>query len=247
MKAMLFAAGLGTRLYPHTADRPKALVEINGKTLLELAVNRLREHGAEQIVVNIHHFAAKMLSFLKEQNYFDGVVTVSDETGQVLETGGGLQKASKFFQGGAPFLVYNVDVVTDLSLSDLYETHLKSGALATLAVRDRSTSRYLLFDETYQLCGWEHAKHEQFRMARIGEGNLSRRAFSGVHVISPELLGMMKHKGVFSIIETYLDLAANHQIKAFLHNDSVWMDIGKPDALAKAREMAKKGLAGKLF
>lgn len=241
MKAMVFAAGLGTRLYPLTASKPKALVEVGNITLLERAINKLRKNGAEQILVNVHHFADKMKAFIEERDYFEGTVTISDESEKVLETGGGLKKAAWFFEGGDPFLVYNADIITDFDLSSFYQKHLESGALATLAVRERETSRYLLFDESGQLCGWEHAQKNIIRMARVGHGNLSRKAFSGIHVISPEIFGKMKHEGVFSIIETYLDLASNNKIMAMPHDDSFWLDIGKPESLEKANQLFNQG------
>ena len=237
MKAMIFAAGLGTRLRPLTNDRPKALVEVGGMTMLEMVIRRLKHYGFDEIVVNVHHFADKVEAFLVENSNFGIRIAVSDERALLLDTGGGLKRAGFFFEEGEPFLVHNTDILTDLDLGALYRSHVDSGALATLAIRDRSTSRYLLWDESLKLCGWTNIKSGEVKMARKTEAPLTRLAFSGIQVIDPGIFPLMQNEEVFSIIHTYLALAGSHEIRGYRHDETLWMDLGKIPQLEEAEKV----------
>lgn len=241
MKAMLFAAGLGTRLRPLTNTIPKALVEINGVTLLERALRHLQEAGAEEIIVNTHHFAEQIAAFLRAQNNFGLRVEISFEA-ELLDTGGGLKKAAWFFDDGKPFFVRNTDVISQLDLTRIYRFHVEHNALATLAVKPRRTKRYLVFDEEGRLCGRrELALSPSDEIAALPrEERTALLAFDGIHVISPALLGMMEEEGAFSIIDTYLRLAAaGEKILAFRSDGYYWRDVGKlPELEEIAKELA---------
>jgi NDP-sugar pyrophosphorylase family protein len=237
--AMLFAAGLGTRLRPLTNDRPKALVELGDKPLLERAIQQLKKAGITELVINVHHFADQIVAFLADKENFGLTIHVSDERAQLLETGGGLLKAKPWLEPG-PFLVMNTDVVTNLDLRQLMQAHLKSRAIATLAIRQRNTSRYLLFDESRQLVGWENTKTGEQRMSRpISE--YQPYGFSGIHVISPELFDYMPEVlAKFSIIDTYLAAAKTAFVQGFPHDDDVWYDVGKPEQLRAAEKVLRE-------
>ena len=251
MKAMILAAGLGTRLRPLTDDRPKALVTVAGRTLLEMTLSRLRSFGVREVIVNVHHHAEQIVDYLEANRNFGMRIEVSREE-VLLDTGGGLKKAAWFFlEAGtdsappikdpidAPFLVHNVDVLSAIDLAGMMRFHAEHNALATLAVQDRETSRYLLFDEQGQLCGR--------RMGRDGKPELIRPAkhvqalaFSGIHVLSPRIFSMFQEEGAFSIINAYLRLAAQgEKILAFRADGSYWRDLGRPQNLSEAaRDLA---------
>lgn len=233
MKAMIFAAGLGTRLRPLTNDRPKALVEVLGKTLLQHAVEHLKRFGITDIVVNIHHFGAKVLEVLEEHQNFDCNIIISDERATLLETGGGLLKAKAHFEGEEALVIYNVDVLSNIDLLEMLHYHKQHKALATLATRSRESSRYLLFNEDQELCGWTNTKTNEIKNVRPAK-HKEQYAFSGIHIIDPTLLNLMTQKGKFSITDTYLDLAAQHKIIAYPHDGDYWFDVGKPERLAAA-------------
>lgn len=235
MKALIFAAGLGTRLRPLTNDKPKALVEINGKTLLQITVEKLVSFGFNEIMVNIHHFADLMIETIEKNKGWGANITISDERNELLETGGGLKKAAWFFEDGEPFLVHNVDVVHDLDLGQLYQYHLQNEALATLAVRKRSTSRYLLFNNKMQLRGWQNIKTGEVKIAKRTQGQLWSFGFSGIHVIDPKIFHLLTERGKFSIINPYLKMAKTELIQGFDHSNSVWIDVGKHESLAAAK------------
>ena len=235
MKAMIFAAGLGTRLRPLTNDRPKAMVEIHDMPLLEIQIRRLKALGFRKFVVNVHHFGQMVIDFLAAKDHFGVEIQVSDERDLLLDTGGGLKKAAEWLDGQDPFFVCNVDVVTDLNPQLLMDAHRKGNALATLALRDRSTSRYLLWDEEMRLCGWKNIKTGEVK-GNPGD-DATPLAFSGMQVISPELFPLMEQEGVFSIIDVYLDLMKTGRIKGLRHDDTLWMDVGKPPELKKAEEI----------
>lgn len=242
MKAMIFAAGLGTRLQPLTNDRPKALVEVGGYPLLEITMRRLLAFGYDEIVVNVHHFADQVEAFLQSKQYFGASVHISDERDQLLDTGGGLKKAATWLRGKESFLVHNTDVLTNLDLHAFRRAHEAGGAMATLAVRNRSTSRYLLFDEAGLLSGWRNTK--------TGEEKISRKvvatvplAFSGIQYIHPRLFDYMTENEAFSIIDVYLEAARTAKVAGFRHDDSQWLDVGKPEALAPAAIFAKELIA----
>src|ERR1700688_1424967 len=250
MKAMVLSAGLGTRLRPLTDDRPKALVEVGGRTLLEITLARLRTFGIHDVIVNVHHFADKAISFLAENKKFGMHIEVSLEN-VLLDTGGGLKKAGWFFldhsdsaakEKDEAFLLHNVDVVTTMDLQRMVQFHRDNKALATLAVQQRETSRYLLFDEQLQLCGRRVGRDAKPEIIRTAP-NTDELAFSGIHVISPRLLNLMKEEGVFSIIDTYLRLAGSgEKILAFRADDYYWRDLGKPADLQQAARDLEQGV-----
>ncbi len=237
MKAMIFAAGLGTRLQNETYYKPKALVKIGDKTLLQLAIEKLKKEGISEIVVNVHHFSELVISFVKTHDF--GIpVHISDETKMLLNTGGGLKKAAPFLLGKEPILIYNVDILSSLKLTDVVTEHKKSGALATLVVRQRNTQRYLKFDDQKKLVGWINKKSGDIRTS-IPENfeNAMEMAFSGIHIIQPQIFDLMPPKEQFSIIDLYLELAKNHKIKGYFDDSEMWMDVGKPEQLKEARKM----------
>ncbi len=234
MKAMILAAGLGTRLDPITRKVPKALAEIKGKPLLGLLIRKLAGAGFTDIIVNIHHFPDQIRDYLKKSDFGHLRVEISDESEQLLDTGGGLKKAGWFFDDGKPFLLHNVDVVSSLDLREIYNAHLRKAPLATLAVSDRSTGRYLLFNDDGLLRGWMNRKSGETRPGGIKIESLHPYAFSGIHVIDPSIFNLIREKGRFSLIELYLRLSAKANIRAYVHNSSKWLDIGIPAALEKA-------------
>ena len=238
MKAMVLAAGLGTRLRPLTDNRPKALVEVNGRTLLEITLARLREFGVTDVIINVHHFAEMLTGYLREKQNFGMSIEISRED-VLLDTGGGLKKAAHFFLKGnsdEPFLVHNVDVISTIDLRRMVHDHHERQALATLAVMDRKTSRYLLFDDQQNLCGRRAGTDAAPEFVRPA-GAVQPLAFCGIHVVSSRLLKMMTEQGAFSIIDTYLRLAGNgEQIRGFRADEYQWRDLGK---LANILEAAK--------
>jgi len=250
MKAMLLAAGLGTRLRPLTDDRPKALVEVDGRTLLEITLSRLRTFGIHDVIVNVHHFAEKVIAFLKEQKNFGMRIEVSREN-VLLDTGGGLKKAGWFFLDHSdaaanpkeePFILHNVDVVSTIDLQRMVQFHKDHQALATLAVQQRETSRYLLFDEQLQLCGRRVGREAKPEIVRAAP-KTDALAFSGIHIISPHLLTLMKEEGVFSIVDCYLRLAGiGEKIIAFRADEYYWRDLGKPADLQQAARDLQQGV-----
>jgi NDP-sugar pyrophosphorylase family protein len=243
MKAMILAAGLGTRLRPLTNDRPKALVEVAGRTLLEITLQRLASFEIREVIINVHHFADRVIEFLKKNNNFGMRIEISREV-VLLDTGGGLKKAAWFFREDSnsedPFIVHNVDVISTIDLDRMVRVHKESSPLATLAVQERETSRYLLFDESNQLCGRRAGRGEATEMVRDARGSRAF-AFSGIHVISPRLLENLPEQGAFSIITSYLRLAAKREkIEAFKADQYYWRDLGKPDNVTRAEEDVDK-------
>lgn len=234
---MIFAAGLGTRLLDETADKPKALVEIGGKTLLEHAIEKVLSCGVTKIVVNVHHFSKQVIDFIESRNWSIPIL-ISDESNLLLETGGGLKKAAHLFSGKVPILLYNVDILGNVDLNKLEDNHLQSGALATLSVRDRITQRYFKFDEQMQLVGWINKKTGETKVSSADNFKNARElAFSGIHIIQSELLSYLPDENRFSIVEVYLELAKTKMIKGFHDDSELWMDVGKPDELKKVREL----------
>jgi len=245
---MILAAGLGTRLHPLTDTRPKALVEVAGRTLLEITLTRLRSFGIDEVIVNVHHFADMVADYLKSHNNFGMRIEISREDDLLLDTGGGLKKAAWFFlddpkQNASaitdePFLLHNVDVISTIDFARMLQSHNERRALATLAVQSRDSSRLLLFDDRLQLCGRRAGPlvktNQQPEIVRPS-AHLEPLAFSGIHVISPRLLPMITEEGVFSIIPTYLRLAAlGENILAFRADEYYWRDLGRPSDLAQA-------------
>ncbi|MGN6567982.1 MAG: nucleotidyltransferase family protein [Flavipsychrobacter sp.] len=235
MKAMLFAAGLGTRLKPFTDKHPKALAEVNGKTLLEHNITYLQRFGITEVLINVHHFADQIEEAVKSNQGFGAQVTISDERNEVLETGGGLKKAAAHFINEEAFVVMNVDVLTNLALDKMIAAHQEADALATLAVMKRNSSRQLLFDEHMLLCGWANNKTGEQRIAREVL-SLTPYAFSGIQVLSPAILDM-PFSGKFSIIDVYLHFAKDHIIKGYNHTGDTFIDVGKPESIELAADM----------
>lgn len=242
MKAMVLAAGLGTRLRPLTNNRPKALVEVAGHTLLEITLRRLQSAGVHDAIVNVHHFADMVVDYLQKNGNFGMRVEISRED-VLLDTGGGLKKAARFFlqDGGSdePFFLHNVDVISSIDLASMMKFHRDANAIATLAVQQRESSRQLLFDKRGELCG-RQTGNQPPEIARPSH-ELRPFAFSGIHVISPRLLDMMTEDGVFSIITSYLRLAGQgERIAAFHADEYYWRDLGKPENIAQAEQDVKR-------
>ena len=232
MKAMIFAAGLGTRLKPFTNNHPKALAVVNGKPLLQRNIEYLKSFGIDEIVINVHHFADQIIEFLEENNYFGIEIIISDETDQVLETGGGLVKAKDNFT--EDFLVMNVDILTDLNLAEFIKAHQENKAIVSLAVSDRDSSRKLFFNEQNELKGWRNLKTEEEIKAVDSLDNCKDLAFSGIHVISPALFDKITEKGKFSIMKVYMDLMQTESIIGFDHSGGILIDVGRPESVLEA-------------
>lgn len=243
MKAMIFAAGLGTRLRPLTNDRPKALVEIGGKTMLELVITKLATAGFDDITINIHHFGQKIIDFLERNANFGLNIHISDERDLLLDTGGGILKARPFLDGNEPFLVHNADILTDIDLSAMYQSHIESGAMATLLVKDRSTSRYLVFDDDQRLQGWINKSTGETRPATfVHHDGMKELAFGGIHVISPSIFEPLKEysqgQPKFSITPFYVDQCQSQLIKGYVQATPYnWLDVGKPETLHQAEQL----------
>ncbi|HET7205411.1 MAG TPA: nucleotidyltransferase family protein [Terriglobales bacterium] len=241
---MILAAGLGTRLRPLTINRPKALVELGGRTLLEITLVRLREFGIRDVIINVHHFADMMLEYLKAKQNFGMRVEVSRE-GVLLDTGGGLKQAAWFFSQNSnsseePFIIHNVDVLSTIDLGRMLDFHKQHQALATLAVQNRETSRYLLFDDWLQLCGRRAGREGKQELVKPA-GNTQALAFCGIHIISPRIFPLISEEGVFSIVPVYLRLAARgERILAFRADQYYWRDLGRPEHIAQAEEDLKR-------
>ena len=248
MKAMVLVAGLGTRLRPFTNDRPKAIVEIAGRTLHQNTLERLRTFGIHEVIINVHHFADKVVDYLRVHRDSGMRIVISRED-VLLDTGGGLKKAAWFFlenpeTSNEPFLLHNVDVLSTIDLRRMAELHTQRKALATLAVQNRKTSRYLLFDSAMNLCGRRSGENGTPELVRTAS-DVTALAFSGIHMISPRLLSMLSEDGTFSIITSYLRLAAQGEmIQAFRADDYYWRDLGKPENVAQAEEDIKNGIVG---
>lgn len=236
MRAMLLAAGLGTRLKPFTDHHPKALAIVGGKTLLQRNVEYLIGNGVTDIIINVHHFSDQIIAALSGYNNFGINIQVSDESEEVLETGGGLLKARGFFKDNSPFILMNVDILTDLNIRSMILQHISSKSLATLAVTNRKTSRYLLFDSDRQLCGWKNVKTGEQKISREST-DVEALAFSGIHIISPEIFPMVSLSGKFSMIELYLALAKTESIHAYDHTGSKFMDVGTPASIQEAAKV----------
>jgi mannose-1-phosphate guanylyltransferase len=238
MKAMVLAAGLGARLRPITDHRPKALVEIAGRTLLEITLSRLRAFGIREVMINVHHLAPTIIEYLETNHNFGMRIEVSREE-VLLDTGGGLKKAAWFFLEDSsdfekPFIVHNVDVLSTIDFARLVQFHTENKALATLAAQERETFRYLLFDERLELCGRRFGRDGKDQCVRSSL-KAQALAFSGIHVISPRLFAMMTEEGAFSIIDCYLRLAAQgERILAFRADEYYWRDLGKPEHVTEA-------------
>ena len=226
-RAMILAAGLGTRLKPLTENKPKALVEFNGKSLLEIVIRRLIYNGFRDIVINIHHYPEQIISFIESKKYFGINIVFSDESEQLLDTGGGIKKASPLFEGD-PILIHNVDVYTDLNLDDLFNYHNDYKNLASLAVNERDTTRPFMMNDKGLLCGWENKVTGEKRIIR-NESSLQPIAYSGISMLSRSFIDMLPDEGSYSLTPELLNIAARYDIHLFPHTGT-WRDMGRPEA-----------------
>jgi NDP-sugar pyrophosphorylase family protein len=244
LKAMVLAAGLGTRLRPLTNDRPKALVKVAGRTMLEITLARLREFAIQDVIINIYHYADLVVDSVKAAGSFGMHIEFSRED-ILLDTGGGLKQAAWFLSDNGssdePFILHNVDIISAIDLKKMVQFHTENNALATLAVQTRKTSRYLLFDQL-QLCGRRTVNEDKTEMVRPAQ-QTSEVAFTGIHVISPRIFPLLTEEGVFSIIPAYLRLAAlGEKIMAFNADGTYWRDLGKPENIQQAEQDIKNKL-----
>lgn len=235
-RAMILAAGLGTRLKPWTDNHPKALAMVNGKSLLQRNVEYLQEHGIFEVIVNVHHFAYQIVKAVADNDGWGSDITISDETTAVLETGGGLKKAAWYFADTEHFVLMNSDVLTDMDLTAMMANHITHKPIATLATTSRQTSRYFLFDDNNTLCGWRNVKTGEEKLIRAS-ATLTQKAFSGIHIINRQMLPMIKQEGKFSMVDLYLSLAGDNVINGFDHSASKFIDVGKPESIEKAEGM----------
>jgi len=232
-KAMILAAGLGTRLKPFTNQHPKALALINGKSLLQRNIEYLQQFGIYDVAVNVHHFAGQIIDAININKSWGSMITISDESDEVLETGGGLKKAMPLLKEHENFILMNVDVLTDLNLVEMMAVHLKENPLATLATTQRKTSRYFLFNDNDELCGWRNTETGAERISRNAE-TYYQQAFSGIHIISSRIFSVMQQEGKFSMVDVYLEAAKTETIKSFDHSAGEFIDVGKPESIIKA-------------
>ena len=241
---MIFAAGLGTRLKPLTDIMPKALVPIAGKPLLEHVILKLKSAGFDEIIVNVHHFGEMIVDFLKQNNHFGIRIEISDECEQLLDTGGGIKKSAWFFNDDKPFLVHNVDILSNINLTDLYQFHLKSDSFATLVVSKRDTFRHLLFDENNQLHGWINEKTDETKPQRLEDiSGHQKLAFSGIQILSPACFENMKNfPEKFPIMDFYLSNVDKNKITAYIQTNYKMLDVGKLDVLDQAEEFVKHNI-----
>jgi len=240
INAMIFAAGLGTRLQHYTKNCPKALVHLNGKPLLEHCILKLKDFGVDRIVINVHHFADQIEAFLVSKDNFGMDILISDERELLLDTGGAIKKAKSLFIPNAPVLIYNVDILSSLNLEDLLTAHESKKALATLNLRDKNTSRHLCFNQDGLLCAWKNDATQEVKIVNESHLNSSAYSFSGIHIIDSKLLNLIEEEGVFSIIDLYLRLAKEHNIAGYHDKSEIWMDLGKPEELLKAETILKQ-------
>ncbi len=237
-KAIIFAAGLGSRLKPITDTVPKALVKVNGKTLLEHSLNHLKKYGIVDVAINVHHHADQIIRFIENKPVSGMNIFISDERNKLLETGGGLKKVTSFFENEPFFIACNVDIISDLNYNELIAFHQKENALATLVVRSRKTNRYFLFNEHADLCGWKNMQNNEIRLSNTQLQRLNPYAFSGIQVINAEMLSLLHSYGdAFSITDVYIKLCAFYKIKAFIDQTSYWIDVGTPSKLDEANKM----------
>lgn len=238
MIAMIFAAGVGKRLAPLTDKKPKALVEFNGKTMLENVAKKLVDAGCDRLVINVHHFSDMMKDFIKSHD-FGAEVFISDETDMLLDTGGGMMKAREFLEVEPHFILYNVDVDCDLNIETMYINHIQSGAMATLAVKDRESTRSLIFDGSMRLCAWRNNLTGESKISwRPFNGDGRALAFSGISIASSEIFDLVTETGKFSITDLYLRLAKSELIEGYLH-EGRWADLGSVEKIRAAEEALK--------
>jgi NDP-sugar pyrophosphorylase family protein len=239
MQAMIFSAGLGTRFKPWTDSHPKALALVNGKSLLQRNIEYLQQYGIREVIVNVHHYADQLTGAIEKNNGWGSKVKISDERVELLDTGGGLLKAKKFFTPGERFITCNADILTDLNIDDLLSFHIEKKALITFGVTERITSRYLLFDENDRLCGWKNTKTGETKIS-IPQIHYTEMAYSCVVIFEYDIFRLMEEKGFlgkFSLIDVYLALAAEHLILGYDHSGDRLVDVGKPESVAIAESV----------
>jgi NDP-sugar pyrophosphorylase family protein len=240
MKAMIFAAGLGTRLKPITNKIPKALVPLAGKPLLFHQVNTLKKAGVNSIIINVHHHAQLIIDYLSDQKNFGIQIEISEEE-SLLDTGGGLKKASWFFDNDQPFVVHNVDVISSINIQQMINFHKQNNVLATVAVKARKTTRYLILDAQDYLIGWQSVATGEKKLAVEVKGITQNLSFLGIHVMSPKIFGFLPQDKVFSLIEAYLHMANNQQqIMGFKCDHQLWWDLGKKEDFPEAERFITK-------
>jgi NDP-sugar pyrophosphorylase family protein len=238
MKAMIFAAGLGTRFKPWTDNHPKALALVNGKSLLQRNIEYLKQYGISDVVVNVHHFADQIIEAVQKNQGWGSHIMISDERDEVLETGGGLLKAKDLLQDGEPFVTLNADFLTDLDINNLIEFHKEKKSLISFGITNRKTSRNFLFDEENRLCGWRNTNTGDEKIS-IAKENLKEMAYSCVVVFQPEIFDLIPQHGKFSLVETYLSLAVKHPIYGYDHSGDKLVDVGKPESVIIAEKLFK--------
>lgn len=244
---MILAAGIGSRLKPLTDKTPKALVKIGNHKMIDLAFAYLLKHGVDEIIINVHHLADQLMEWVAEKRWEGYNVQISDETGELLNTGGGLLKASYFLKQGDDFVLMAVDILTDLDLSGMIKQHQESSSLVTLAVKERETSRNLLFDQEGYLAGWVHNQTGDTKLVK-GRSADKALAFSGVHVISSEIFSLIEETGAFSIIDLYLRLARMQKIQKFDHSPTKWLEFGRAERISEIKDSPEfKNLIEGLF
>ncbi len=237
MKAMIFAAGKGTRLRPFTDHHPKAMMEVNGIPLIERNIHYLQSFGINDFVINLHHFGEQIVDFLKEKNHFGAQIEFSQEKDQLLETGGGLIFAKKLLDQEEDFLIMNADILTDMNITDFVNFHREQNSLVTLAVSDRKSSRKLLFDNEMILKGWMNMDTGEERLAGFNN-NYKKLAFSGIHCVDSQFFNHITRTGKFSIMEEYLDLMMTEEIYGFEHSAKL-VDVGRPKSVLEAEQHFK--------
>jgi NDP-sugar pyrophosphorylase family protein len=240
MKAMIFTAGIEGIMAPRRSGEPKALARINNEPLLGILISRLAESGFREIIVNVNHFAEQIIRYLRENNNFNITIEISDETLVRLNRGGGIKGKEWFFNDNKPFLVYCLEILSDLDLQDLYHHHTRSGALATLAVRRRESTKFMIFNEEMHLCGWENTETGETRMVREIKSEARRFAFSRIQVVNPEIFSLLEEEWSFPMAEIYLRLAEKYTIRGYPENESIWMDLGKSEGIIEAEKLFLK-------
>ncbi|NQU33951.1 MAG: NTP transferase domain-containing protein [Bacteroidetes bacterium] len=236
MKAIILAAGLGSRLKHVTHDKPKALVEVGGITMLESVILKLKSQGINELLINIHHFGQSIIDFLDTRNNFGVNITISDERDLLMDTGGAILKAKKFILGNEPVLVHNVDVISNVNIKELLALHTERKSMATLCVRRRDSQRGLLFNNNNLLIGWTNLGDKKYRWVNHSYTDYSLFAFSGIYLINPDFVDHITQTGVFSIIDTWLDIAKNHPISGYIDTSSIWHDLGTMDKICDAEK-----------
>ncbi len=233
---MILAAGLGTRLKPFTLHHPKALAMVNGKSLLQRNIEYLQAHQIFDVIINVHHFAKQIVDAVATNNGWGSNISISDESGEVLETGGGLLKAKDFFEADSNFLLHNVDMLTNINITEMAQKHIEQNALATLAISDRNSSRAFLFNKESLLGGWQNTITNE-QIIKNTSNQLTPFAFSGMHIINSNIFKHITQTGKFGMVEVYLDLCTNHNIYGYNHSGCKLQDVGKPESILEAEKL----------